>query len=199
MADVASATPLVCAVDDQQWLDPESAVALGFVARRLYAERVVLLFAVREPCGEPPTLAGLPELEVGPLGNHDAMELLASVTPGRLCPAVAARIAAEMGGNALALVEVARELSAAQLAGADVLPEPLPIGGSLEEAFSSRVTRLEPEVRLLLALAAAESAASHDVVWCAAQQLGLDPDAAASADLGGPWPRSARRCSSGIR
>jgi len=139
----------------------------------------------REPCGEPPTLAGLPELEVGPLGNRDAMELLASVTPGRLCPAVAARIAAEMGGNALALVEVARELSAAQLAGADVLPEPLPIGGSLEEAFSSRVTRLEPEVRLLLALAAAEPAASHDVVWCAAQQLGIDPDAAASADLGG--------------
>ena len=159
LADVASAVPLVCVVDDAQWLDPESVVVLGFVARRLYAERVVLLLAVREPDGQLPALAGLPELAVGGLDEDAALELLASLAPGRLSPAVAARIVAETGGNPLALAEVARELSPGQLAGAQVLPEPLPVGGSLEQAFGRRVRRLPPEARLLLAVAAAEPAA----------------------------------------
>jgi AAA ATPase domain len=96
LAEVASAAPLVCVVDDVQWLDPESAVVLGFVARRLYAERVVLLFAVRDPAGPlpeaagAPELAGLPELAVGGLEADAALELLASLTPGRLSPAVGA-------------------------------------------------------------------------------------------------------------
>ena len=160
LAEVASQAPLVCVVDDVQWLDPESVVVLGFVARRLYAERVVLLFAVREPDGQVPALAGLPELAIGGLDDEAALELLASLTPGRLSPAVGARIVAETGGNPLALVEVARELSPAQLAGAEALPEPLPIGGSLEQVFGRRVSRLPPETRLLLAVAAAEPAAS---------------------------------------
>jgi hypothetical protein len=80
---------------------------------------------------------------------------------------------------------VARELSSAQLAGAEVLPEPLPAGGSLEQAFGRRVSRLPPEARLLLAVAAAEPTASEALLWRAAGQLGLDPDAAAAADLGG--------------
>ena len=185
LADVASAVPLVCVVDDVQWLDPESAVVLGFVARRLFAERVVLLFAVRAPAGEAPALAGLPELVVGGLDEDAAVELLASLAPGRVSPAVGARIVAETGGNPLALVEVARELSGAQLAGAEVLPEPLPIGGSLEKVYHRRVERLPPEARLLLAVAAAEPGASQAVLWRAAAQLGIDPDAAASADLGG--------------
>src|SRR5271157_2202768 len=125
LAEVASAAPLVCVVDDVQWLDPESVVVLGFVARRLYAERVVLLFAVREPAGQVPALAGLSELAIGGLDEGAALELLASLAPGRLSPAVGARVIAETGGNPLALVEVARELSPAQLAGAEVLPEPL--------------------------------------------------------------------------
>jgi len=185
LADVASQAPLVCVVDDVQWLDPESVVVLGFVARRLYAERVVLLFAVRVPDDEVPALAGLPELAVGGLAEDTAMELLASLTPGRVSPAVAARIVAETGGNPLALVEVARELSPAQLAGAEVLPEPLPVGGSLEQVFGRRVGRLPPETRLLLAVAAAEPAGSRALLWRAAGELGIDPDAAASADLGG--------------
>ena len=184
LAEAASAVPLVCVVDDVQWLDPESVVVLGFVARRLYAERVVLLFAVREPAGQLPELAGLPELVIGGLDDDAAMELLASLAPGRLSPAVGARIVAETGGNPLALVEVARELSPAQLAGAEVLPEPLPIGGSLEQVFGRRVSRLPPEARLLLAVAAAEPAASQALLWRAAGQLGIDPDAAAAADLG---------------
>ena len=139
LAEVASAAPLVCVVDDVQWLDPESAVVLGFVARRLYAEQVVLVFAVRELVGPLPWLAGLPELVISGLAEDAALELLASLTPGPLSPAVGARIVAGTGGNPLALVEVARELSPGQLAGAEALPEPLPIGGSLEKAFSRRV------------------------------------------------------------
>ena len=179
LAEVASAAPLVCVVDDVQWLDPESAVVLGFVARRLYAERVVLLFAVREPAGQMPALAGLPELAIGGLDDAAAMELLSALTPGPVSPAAGARIAAGTGGNPLALVEVARELSPGQLAGSEVLPEPLPIGGSLEKAFGRRVSRLPPETRLLLAVAAAEPAASQALLWRAARQLGIDPDAAA--------------------
>jgi len=185
LADVASAAPLVCVIDDVQWLDPESAVVLGFVARRLHAEHVVLLFAIREPNGEVSSLAGLPELAVGGLAEGAALELLASLVPGRLSPAVAARIVAETGGNPLALVEVARELSPAQLAGAELLPEPLHIGGSLEQAFGRRVRRLPPDTRLLLAVAAAEPTASEALLWRAAGELGIDPDAAAAADLGG--------------
>ena len=99
LAEVASEAPLVCVVDDVQWLDPESVVVLGFVARRLYAERVVLLFAVRESAGELPALAGLPELTVGGLDEDAALELLVSLTPGPLSPAVGARIVAETGGE----------------------------------------------------------------------------------------------------
>ena len=159
LAEAASEAPLLCVVDDVQWLDPESAVVLGFVARRLYAERVVLLFAVREPAGELPALAGLPEMAIAGLDEGAALELLASLVPGPLSPAVGARIVAETGGNPLALVEVALELSPAQLAGVELLPEPLPVGGSLEEAFGRRVSRLPAEARLLLAVAAAEPTA----------------------------------------
>ena len=185
LAEAASAVPLVCVIDDLQWLDPESVVVLGFVARRLYAERVVLLFAVREPVGELSALAGLPELVVAGLAERAALELLASLAPGRLSPAVGARIVAETGGNPLALVEVAGELSPGQLAGAEALPEPLPAAGSLEQAFGRRVRRLPAEARLLLAVAAAEPTASEALLWRAAGQLGIDPDAAAAADLGG--------------
>ena len=139
LAEVASAAPLVGVVDDVQWLDPESAVVLGFVARRLYAERVVLLFAVRE-AGQVPALADVPELVLGGLDDGGALELLASLAPGRLSPAVGARVIAETGGNPLALMEVAKELSPAQLAGTEALPDPLPAGGSLEQVFGRRVS-----------------------------------------------------------
>ena len=185
LAEAATKAPLVCVIDDVQWLDPESAVVLGFVARRLYAEQVVLVFAVCEPAGPLPALAGLPELAIGGLDEGAALELLASLVPGPLSPAAGARIVAGTGGNPLALVEVARELSPAQLAGAEVLPEPLPAGGSLGKVFGRRLSRLSAEARLLLAVAAAEPTGSQTLLWRAAGQLGLDPDATASADLGG--------------
>ena len=182
LADVASEAPLVCLVDDVQWLDPESAVVLGFVARRLYAEQVVLLFAVREGAASS-ALAGLPELAIGGLAERDAAELLASLTKGWLSPAVGARLVTETGGNPLALVELARELSPAQLAGTVALPDPLPAGSSLEQVFSRRIGRLPDDTRLLMAVAAAGPTSSPELLWRAARQLGIDPDAAAAADV----------------
>lgn len=183
LADAASQAPLLCMVDDVQWLDSESAMVLGFVARRLHADRVVLLFAVREPAGQLSALAGLPQLMIGGLDDQAAIELLTSLTPGRLSPAIAARIAAETGGNPLALVELSKELSPAQLAGSQVLPEPLHVGGLLERVFSRRLSRLPPDARLLLAVAAAEPTGSQALLWRAARELGIDPDTAAPADL----------------
>ena len=125
------------------------------------------------------------------------MDLLASLAPGRLSPSAGARIIAGTGGNPLALVELARELSPGQLAGAEVLPEPLHAGGSLEKIFSGRVRRLPPETRLLLAVAAAEPAASRR--WCGAR-----PGSWVSIRrrprrlIWAAWPSSARRWSSGI-
>ena len=182
LADVASEAPLVCLVDDVQWLDPESAVVLGFAARRLFAEQVVLLFAIRDGAAPSSALAGLPELAIGGLAERDAAELLTSLTKGRLNPVVGARLVTETGGNPLALVELVRELSPAQLAGAVALPDPLPAGSSLERVFSRRISRLPAETRLLMAVAAAGPTAPPDLLWRAARQLGIDPDAAASAD-----------------
>jgi DNA-binding CsgD family transcriptional regulator len=184
LADVASAAPLVCLVDDVQWLDPESAVVLGFAARRLYAEQVVLLFAVGNGAAPASALAGLPELAIGGLAERDAAELLSSLTKGRLNPVIGARLATETGGNPLALVELVRELSPAQLAGAVALPDPLPAGPSLEGVFSRRIGRLPAETRLLMAVAAAGPTAPPDLLWRAARHLGIDPDAAASEDAG---------------
>jgi hypothetical protein len=106
LADAAAQAPLLCVIDDAQWLDPESAVVLGFAARRLRAERVVMLFAVRDPGEVSAALSGVPELEIARIAGR------------RLSPAVESRLVAGSGGNPLALVELAGELTAAQLAGA---------------------------------------------------------------------------------
>src|SRR5829696_8151504 len=116
LAEVAEEPPLLCLVDDLQWLDGASVQALGFVARRLLAERVAIVFAVREP-REDRALAGLPELRLKGLGHDDAGALLATAVPGRLDAHVRERIIAETGGNPLALLELPRGMSAAELAG----------------------------------------------------------------------------------
>ena len=184
LEDMVSQAPLVCVVDDVQWVDPESAMLLGFVARRLDAERIVLLFGVRLAADQARALAGVPELGIGELDDDAALDLLASLAPGRLSPAVGARIVAETGGNPLALVEVARELSPGQVAGSEVLPEPLPVPDALEEAFGRQVRQLPAEARLLLAVAAAEPAGSQALLWRTARKLGIDPEtAAATTDL----------------
>ena len=180
LADAASDASLLCVIDDAQWLDFESAVVLGFVARRLHGEGIVMVFAARELTEVAPALQDLPELVIGGLDADDAAALLSSVATSTLSPDVETRLVAEGGGNPLALVELAAELTPAQLAGSATLPDPLPAAGSLQQMFSRRLRRLSPDARLLLGVAAAEPAASETVLWRTAERLGLDADLAAS-------------------
>jgi hypothetical protein len=126
LSEVAGERPLVCLVDDAQWLDRASAQALGFVARRLLAESVGMVFALREP-SDGQEIAGLPELVVGGLGDDDARALLDSAIPGRLDERVRDRIVAETRGNPLALLELPRALTTAELAGGFELPDATPL------------------------------------------------------------------------
>src|ERR1700756_4367664 len=130
LSDAADQGPVLCVVDDAQWLDRASAETLAFVARRLLAEPVVMLFATR---GRPEVTAGLPELALEGLASADACELLASVVPGRLDERVAAQLVAETNGNPLALLELPHGLAASQLAGGFGLPSALSVQGRIEE------------------------------------------------------------------
>ena len=139
LSDVAEEQPLVCLVDDEQWLDHASAQVLAFVARRLGAESVGLVFATRDPGGD---LAGLPELVVAGLREADARALLDAVLTGPIDARVRDQIVAETRGNPLALLELPRGLTPAELAGGFGLPGAVPLAGSIEESFRRRVGAL---------------------------------------------------------
>jgi DNA-binding CsgD family transcriptional regulator len=172
LSEVAQERPLVCLIDDAQWLDRASAQALAFVARRLQAESVVMLFASREP-GE--DLQGLPELVVEGLAEHEARELLASVIPWPLDEQVRQQIVAETRGNPLALLELPPRVSPAQLAGGFGLPSALsqPLEGRIEHSFSQRLGALPRDTRRLLLAAALEPSGDSVLLWRAAQHLGI--------------------------
>ena len=178
LAEVAEDGPLVCLIDDARWLDQASARVLAFVARRLVAESVLMIFAVREPDAE---LDGLPELLVQGLREDDARQLLKSVVPWPLDEQVAEQIVAETRGNPLALLELPRGLSPAQLAGGFGLPEVLPLPGRIEDSFLRRAEALPGPARLWLVMAAAEPTGDLALVWRAAAQLGIPAAAADSA------------------
>ena len=184
LADAASEAPLLCVIDDAQWLDGESAVVLGFVARRLQAEGIVMVFAARELSQVVPALQDLPEVVITALDAGDAAALLSTIAMARLNPDVQARLIAEGGGNPLALVELAAELTPSQLAGTAALPDPLPAAGSLQQMFSRRLARLSPGARLLLAVAAAEPTAADTILWRVGERLGVDADLA-TGEVGG--------------
>src|SRR3954447_20950284 len=174
LAEVAEKRPLLCVIDDAQWLDRASAQALALVARRMLAEPVVMLFAAREPSN---LLAGLPELVLGGLRDADARALLASVIPGRLDERITDELLAETRGNPLALLELPRGLSAGELAGGFGIPGALSLSGRMEERFLQRLGTLPED--------------NHR----------LGPGGAGGAPCGGCWlrPRSRsaiRRCSS---
>jgi DNA-binding CsgD family transcriptional regulator len=175
LSEAAEERPLLCVVDDAQWLDRASARALAFVARRLLAERIAIVFAAREPGA---ALAGLPELHVGPLGRRDARALLESVLPARLDERVLERIVAETRGNPLALLELPRGLTPAQLAGGFGLPTAAPLSAGIEESFTRRLERLPHDARRLLLVAAADPVGDAALVWRAAQRLGIPESAA---------------------
>ena len=174
LAEAAEEQPLLCIVDDAQWLDIASARTLAFVARRLLAERIALVFATRE-VGE--AFPDLPELHVAPLGHRDARALLESILP-RLDERVLERIVAETRGNPLALLELPRGLSSAQLAGGFGLPPAVPVSASIEERFVRRLERLPRDARRLLLVAAADPVGDPTLVWRAAERLGIPPSAA---------------------
>src|SRR3954453_18356666 len=154
LSDAAEAGPLLCLVDDAQWLDRVSAQTLAFVARRLHAERVALVFALRET-GDEQELAGLPELVVGGLSDGDAGALLDSVLHGPLDARVHERIVAETRGNPLALLELPRGLTPAEPAGGFGLWDSMPLMGRIDHGFLRRLEPLPAETRRVLLAAAA--------------------------------------------
>jgi hypothetical protein len=170
LSDTAEERPLLCLVDDAQWLDRSSAQVLAFVARRLLAESVVLLFAEREP-GEPGELAGLPDLPLRGLADDSARELLASATSGPLDDRVRDRILTEARGNPLALIELPRDLSPATLAGGFGLPGGRPVPGRIEASFRRRAQQLPGATQRLLLVAAAEPTGEPALLWRAAGML----------------------------
>jgi DNA-binding CsgD family transcriptional regulator len=182
LADAAEEQPLICLVDDLQWLDHASAQVLGFVARRLAAESIGLVFAARVPDDE---LAGLPELVVEGLQEADARALLDAVVTGPLDPRVRDRIVAETHGNPLALLELPRGVGPAELAGGFALPDAIPLEGRIEASFRRRLDALPADTRELLLVAAAEPVGDPVLVWRAAGRLGIRAQAATpGADAG---------------
>jgi DNA-binding CsgD family transcriptional regulator len=181
LSGAAEERPVLCVVDDAQWLDEVSAKTLAFVARRLLAEPVGLLLAARAPAGD---LRGLPELQVLGLRNGDARALLRSGVMFRLDERIRDRIVAETRGNPLALLELPRGLSVQQLAGGfgllDAPRQALPT--RLEESFQHRVETIPATARRLMLVAAAEPVGDPLLVWRAAERLGIETAAADATD-----------------
>jgi DNA-binding CsgD family transcriptional regulator len=188
-AETSEECPLLCVVDDAQWLDQTSALTLAFVARRLLAEPVGIVFAARESGDE---LRHLPELEVHGVRNGDARALLGSAVQFKLDEQVRDRIVAETRGNPLALLELPRGMTATQLAGGFGLLDAQPLAGRIEESFVQRLEGLDHDGRRLVLLAAAEPTGDPLLLWRAAERLGIGPAAADAAEaeglvaIGGP-------------
>ena len=182
LAGVAGERPLICLIDDEQWLDQASAQALGFAARRLAADPVGLVFAARDPSAE---LAGLPELAVDGLRDDDARVLLDSALAGRLDPRIRDLIIAETRGNPLALLELPRGLTPAELAGGFGLPGAAPLTSRIEESFRRQLDSMPAETRRLLQLAAADPSGDQALVWRAARRLGIPVQAGTAATEAG--------------
>src|SRR5215467_5179525 len=178
----AAERPLLCVVDDAQWLDQESAAVLAFVARRLSVDAIAMLFAVQEPSERHVQLQGLPQLCVRGLPPADARQLLASAAPSKVGRGVSDQIITQTSGNPLALIELGREFSAEQLAGRAALPEPLPLGPSLEARFLRQVRCLPDATQTLLLTAAADPAGDPAVLWRAGERLGFGITAAGPAE-----------------
>jgi DNA-binding CsgD family transcriptional regulator len=183
LATVSEDAPVLCLVDDAQWLDRISAETLAFVARRLLAEPIAVVVGVRDVPSH--AFTGLPELFVGGLGEIDARALLEAATPARFDERVRERIIAESRGNPLALLELPRGLTPAEIAGGFGRPDARPLASQIEQGFIRRIEALPAETRRLLALAAAEPLGDADLLWRAAHELGLGRDDAGPADAAG--------------
>jgi DNA-binding CsgD family transcriptional regulator len=183
-AETAEQQPLVCIVDDAQWLDRASAQILGFVARRLLAERVAVVCAARTGSGDG-VLAGLPELSIRGLGESDARALLLDNVHGPLDAAVCDQIITESHGNPLALLELPRTWNGAELAGGFGFPRSHLVVGKIEQSYAQRLLQLPPETQLFVLAAAAEPLGDPALLLRAAGTLGLDMAAADPAEDAG--------------
>jgi DNA-binding CsgD family transcriptional regulator len=179
LSEAAEERPLLCVVDDAQWLDEASALTLAFVARRLLAEPVAIVFAAREPSK---ALQHLPELPVPGMRDRDARALLSSAVPFKLDAQVRDRIIAETRGNPLALLELPRGLTATQLAGGFGLLDAQRLSGRIEDTFLRRLESLPDESRRLVLIAAAEPIGDPLLLWRAAELLGIASTAAEEAE-----------------
>ena len=179
-AEVAEQHPLACIVDDGQWLDHASAQILGFVARRLLAERIAVVCAARTGIGDN-VLAGLPELPIRGLGDSDARALLLANVPGAIDTAVCDQIVKESHGNPLALLELPRTWNVAGLAGGFGLPGGQPVAGRIEQSYVRRLHLLPSDTQLLVLTAAAEPLGDPVLLHRAAGTLGIDIAAAGPA------------------
>ncbi|MER6514974.1 AAA family ATPase [Nonomuraea sp. NPDC001636] len=184
LSELTDERPLLVIVDDAQWLDAVSAQVLAFVARRLAAERVAMLFSVREP-SEDTELDALPDLLVQGLGAHDARRLLGSVLPGGLDDQIRDRIVAETRGNPLALLELPRTMTPAELAGGFGVPDARMLSGRIQHSFVRRIEALPGDTRLLLFVAAAEPVGDMLVLMRALEHLGIAIGAAGPAESAG--------------
>jgi DNA-binding NarL/FixJ family response regulator len=185
LAEVAEEQPVLCMVDDAQWLDRASADALTFAARRLEADGIVLLFAARDDDPRSFTAPGVPELRLGGLEREAADALLTERAGSELAPEVRDHLVDATGGNPLALLELPSSLSPDQLAGRAPLPHPLPVSAAVERAFLDRVHDLPETTRAVLMVAAAEETGDPAVVFSAARALGADAEALGAAETAG--------------
>jgi DNA-binding CsgD family transcriptional regulator len=181
LSAVAEERPLLCLVDDAQWLDGASDQVLGFVARRLLAESMAIVFASRDPSTQR-EFEGLPELRLGGLDEEDARALLAKAIPGRLDDQVRDRIVAETRGNPLALLELPRSMSSAKLAGGFELLPAEGLTGHIEQHYLQRTSALPEATQQLMLLAAADPVGNATLVWGAAQRLEIEMTALGPAD-----------------
>jgi DNA-binding CsgD family transcriptional regulator len=179
LSRAAEAQPLLCIVDDAHWLDPESAQVLGFVARRLDADRVGFIVGVGEPAAQQ-VFEQLPTIMVDGLPDAEARELLSSVAGGGLSAQAVERILADTRNNPLALVELGTQYTADQLSGRAAQPEPLPIGQRLQQHFLRQVRSLPPDAQAFALLAAADPRGDRGLLWRVAAQAGIDPDEASA-------------------
>ena len=181
LSAAAEERPLLCLVEDAHWLDAASGLILGFVARRLQADSVAIVAAVREP-NTRHDFDGLPELRLRGLAEDDARTLLMSAVPGRIDDRVRDRIVAETRGNPLALLDLPRSMSAAELTGGFELLPATDLPRHLEEQYHQRAGELPEATQRLLLLAAAEPLGDATLIWRAAQALGIDRSSLAPAE-----------------
>jgi DNA-binding CsgD family transcriptional regulator len=182
LSEAAREQPMLCLIDDAQWVDQPSLFALAFAARRIDADSLALLFTTRESIS---AMAGIYEVTVEGLADADARELLASVVPGQLDEHVRDRIIAETRGNPLALLELPHGLKREELAGGFGFPKPAELSSRLEEGFIRRVRELPQPTQLLLLLAAAEPLGDPALLWRAGRGIGITGAHAAAAEAAG--------------